>query len=77
MTTTIPTTREEAIRALVELDVSKWGEGERAASERANASLSYGRALNTLGNRLGDDAIRAAAKASMTKQDRSELRKGG
>jgi hypothetical protein len=41
-------TREEAIAKLVDLDVAKWGEAERAASQRMRSRLSHGRALNTL-----------------------------
>ena len=78
----IPSTREEAIQSLVELDVAKWGESEREASVRSHASRSYGLALNALANEaeLSDapnKALRAAAKAALTKADRAVLRKGG
>ena len=81
-TTMIPTTREEAIAQLVEQDVARWGEAERAASQRAHLSRSYGRALNELANRAEladapDPALRAAARAAMTSADRDGLYQGG
>lgn len=81
-TVKIPSTREEAIAALVESDVAKWGEGEREASKRQHADRSYGRALNELANRaeLADAPnreLRAAAKKALTEGDKHDLRQGG
>ena len=78
----IPQTREAAIETLVEQDVATWGEAEREASQRTHSKSSYGLALNTLAGRAElagtpDKALRVAAKASLTKADKSELRKGG
>ena len=82
---TIPATYEDAIAALVALDVARWGEGERAASERLHRrnSPTLGLALNTLAHRpehdYGDTApdLVAAAKAALTEADRDVLRHGG
>lgn len=78
----IPRTQEEAINALVESDVAKWGESERDASRRMHAKRTYGLALNELANRAElagapDAELRKAAKAALTSDDRAELRKGG
>lgn len=79
----IPTTREEAIVAVVESDVAQWGEGEREGSKRMNAKLSLGLALNTLASRAelarAPEAkeLRKAANAALTKEDRKVLRTGG
>lgn len=79
----IPTTKDEAIAALVELDVNKWGEAEREASRRKHSRLTFGLALNRLAHRaeydFGDAApeLVKAAKKALTDDDRSELRKGG
>lgn len=51
MTTEIPKDRKAAIAAIVEDDVVRWGESDRAAAERQYRDLSYGRLLNTLANR--------------------------
>lgn len=83
MSSKIPATRHEAIDALVELDVARWGEGERDASRRIHARRTYGRALNTLANRAelagsADAAeLRAAADQALTADDLCDLRKGG
>ena len=74
--------REQAIASLVELDVARWGEGEREASARMHAGRTLGRALNELANRVElagkpDPALRAAAMSALTAADWSELRKGG
>lgn len=80
---TIPATREEAIEALVESDVSKWGEAERAASKRLHSGRTYGLALNELANRAELSGsgpakeLRAAAKKALTSADKAQLRKGG
>jgi hypothetical protein len=82
----IPSTYDEAIAALVELDVARWGELERIASEklhRQNFRGSYGLALNSLAHRseydYGDSApeLAKAAEKALTSDDRAELRKGG
>ena len=77
-------TREEAIEALVELDVAKWGAEERDASRRLHRDRSRGRALNALAHRPEYDyganapaGLKAAAKAALTDSDHAELRKGG
>jgi hypothetical protein len=75
-------TREQAIDALVEQDVAKWGEAERDASRRLHGGQSLGLALNALAARAiladaPDAALSAAAKAALTKADRAVLRKGG
>ena len=82
MSRPIPATREEAIAALVEQDVARWGESEREASRRMHASRSYGLALNALANRAElagepDPELRRAAKAALTSADRDILRRGG
>lgn len=73
-------TREEAIAKLVELDVAKWGEGERAASQRCRSCLTHGLALMSLAHydidNIDTDLVKEA-KAVITAGDRRELRKGG
>ena len=80
--TMIPTTAAAAVEMLVEQDVARWGESERAASRRMHARLTLGRALNALAARAelaGEDfaALRAAADKALTSSDREELYKGG
>lgn len=73
-------TQEEAIAALVEKDVAKWGESEREASRAMRRQLSHGQALNSLAHYDSaniDKAMAAQAKKIMTSKDRAELRKGG
>lgn len=86
-------TREQAIAALVEHDVARWGEGERAASARAHSARSIGRALNELANRAEHPALhgdtpmpaglpapaelRRMARAALTAADHAALRRGG
>ncbi len=77
-------TRAEAIARLVDLDVARWGEGERAASQSLRSRLSHGLALNSLAHyecwRAGgpiDTALAAEAMAAMTAADRRVLREGG
>ncbi len=73
-------TREEAINALIERDVAKWGEHERAASRELRSRLSHGLALNALAHfdvENIDDALAAEAKRIMTEDDRRVLRQGG
>lgn len=76
----IPLTRDEAIQALIDCDVARWGEREREASARAHAHRSYGLALNELANRAEladapDTALRAAAVAALTDADQCWLRR--
>lgn len=80
----VPASFEAAIDLLVEQDVDKWGECERAASRSLHTChlRTYGRALNALYARaeLADEpssALRKAADAALTSADRVELRKGG
>ena len=82
MSTVVPSTREEAIAALVEQDVLRWGEGEREASRSLHIHRSYGLALNLLANRAEladapDAALRAAAMAALTDADWRWLNQGG
>lgn len=75
-------TYEEAIERLVELDVAKWGEVERAASRALNQRnySTIGRALNRLAhfdvNNI-DQTLAAEAERAMTAADRRALRRGG
>lgn len=81
----IPRNHAEAIAALVALDVARWGETERAASEELNRRNypTYGLALNSLAHRreydYGDGWMEcvAAAKHALSASDRAQLRKGG
>lgn len=75
-------TYEDALAELVEQDVARWGEGERAASRKLHSKRSYGRALNELAARaeLADAPsreLREAAEAMLTDADWRELRQGG
>ena len=77
-----PTTREQAISMLVEQDVAKWGESQRAASQRMHADRTIGLALNELANRAEladqpDVELRRSAKQALTANDWSWLKKGG
>lgn len=81
---TIPATRAEAIAAIVERDVARWGEDERNASIELNKGLSYGLALNRLAyydaneeSFVLDAALDAAALAALTPADWRQLAKGG
>jgi hypothetical protein len=74
-------THQEAIAKLVDLEVVKWGECERAAAQRLNE-----RNYPTIGlvlNRLAyydldniDEALAAEAQRVMTVADRRILKKG-
>ena len=81
-TMAVPATREEAVAALVEHDVAKWGEEEREASQRTRGDLSLGLALNALANIAELDAtknkaLRKAANAALkNKSDRKVLAQG-
>lgn len=70
-------TREQAIAALIEKDVAKWGESERPAALRANQDLTLGLALNKLAHydiANIDAALAADAKKMMTQSDKRVLR---
>jgi len=74
--------RDEAIAKLVEQDVARWGESERAASLRMHSSRTLGLALNELANRAElrgapDPELRRAAKEALTAADHDWLRQGG
>ena len=73
-------TRDEAINALVERDVARWGEAERAASRRLRSRQSHGLALNALahfnGEQVDADLAREAERV-MTDEDWRVLRQGG
>jgi hypothetical protein len=80
----IPTTREEAIAAIVNQDVDRWGDSERAASAQMHSKSSLGLALNTLYARAelagrADEAaaLLAASTAALTPADRRVLAAGG
>lgn len=77
-----PLTHEAAIARLVEQDVARHGEAERAAAEAAHCGRTMGRALTELANRAEladrpDARLRAAANAALTAADWADLRKGG
>lgn len=72
--------REQAIDRLVELDVAKWGEGEREASRRMHGKRSHGRAVNAVAHYDLDNidqALAAEARALFTEDDLADLRRGG
>jgi hypothetical protein len=74
-------TYDQAIAKLVDLDVAKWGEQERAASEALNRKNypTIGLALNRLahyGDNI-DENLAREAKAAFTAADRRALRAGG
>lgn len=79
----LPLSRESAIAALVEMEVARWGEQERAAAEAHHGGQTYGLALNAIVSRAEAwletefPAARKAARAALTPDDRAELRKGG
>jgi hypothetical protein len=77
-------TREQAIAALVERDVAKWGDSERAASERRWSDSSHGAALNSLGSALLLDGeketgerLMLEAKLLLTAADHRRFAQGG
>ncbi len=77
-------TAAEALDMLVELDVAKWGEQERAASRRLHETKSRGLRINSIVhhqiNGYGDAfgaAVKKVAKAQLTSDDVAALRKGG
>ena len=79
----IPTDRASAIQAIVEQDVTKWGESEREASYRIHKAKTYGLALNTLACRAAEAGrpaakeLRMAANAALTPDDWADLREAG
>jgi hypothetical protein len=77
-------TRAEAIAALVERDVARWGETEREAATRRWQASSHGLALNSLGSKLFLDGRETEGQALMdeaipllTDADHRLLRSGG
>jgi hypothetical protein len=75
-------TREEAIDRMVELDVAKWGEGERQASRSLRSSQypTVGLALNGLAYfdpANINDGLAAEAKKLLTAADWRVLKRGG
>jgi len=77
-------TSAQALDALVELEVTKWGEQERAAARRLHGSKSRGLLINSIVhhqcNGYGDAfdaAVKKIAKLQLTSDDKAELRKGG
>jgi hypothetical protein len=78
----VPDTLGLAVAMLVAQDVVRWGESQRDASRRGHAKRTMGLALNELANRaeLADapnKALRAAAKAALSRADHALLRQGG
>lgn len=79
----IPATYDDAIDMLVERDVARWGESERAASRalRRSTCPTIGLAVNALvhydsAERIDRAAVAAAAKL-LTAADMRTLRRGG
>ncbi len=77
-------TAAQALDALVELDVAKWGEAEREASRRLHATKSRGLLINSIVHHQSNDygdafdaATKKIAKQQLTADDKAELRKGG
>lgn len=75
-------TREQAIDKLVDLDVAKWGEGERAAARRMRVAQcpTVGLALNSLAHYDPlniDEALAREAKHLLTDADWHTLKQGG
>jgi len=78
----VPVTLVDAIAALVQSDVDRWGESEREHSVRIHSTRTYGLALNELANRAElaerpNAELRKAAKRALTSADRAFLRSGG
>ena len=77
-TLSITMTREEALSALVEADVAKWGEDERGASAKMHAGKTHGAMLVSLGAtqilfgdaRLGRALNKAGRALGMSKDER-------
>ena len=74
----------QALDAVVDLDVAKWGESEREASRKLHSGKSRGLLINSIvrhqSNGYGDAfdaATKKLAAAQLTSDDKSELRKGG
>ena len=77
-------TREQALDALVALEVARWGERERASSRQMLVNKSRGLLINSIVHHQShgygdafDDATKKIAKNQLTDSDRAELRKGG
>lgn len=69
-------TREAAAAALVDLEVAKWGEGERAGAVAAIRGKSHGAMLNTLAVRAAaapNRRLMALARVLLTAGDRAAM----
>ena len=81
----IPAIWEEAIDAIVELEVARWGEDVREITrqDRRKDRPTYGLALNCLARHIsynfGDDVphLVAAAEEALTPDDWDSLSEGG
>lgn len=70
-------TKEQALDALVEKEVAKWGESEREPSRRAHKGRTLGDLLNALvyfDPENPDMKYEADAKAALTPEDLKDLR---
>ena len=74
-------THEEAVLALVEQDVKRWGESERARATSSYKKLSLGLLLLELASRAQSDGqtrraadLRAAADRALTSRDLEVVR---
>lgn len=74
-------TDPEALQILVNFDVAKWGEPERAASVKMHSSKSRGLKINSIVHHERHDfgdaltaAERKAAKAQLSAADKASLR---
>lgn len=83
-TVDVPSTYEQAIAALVEYDVLRWGEDERGPSRylRSSSCKTIGLAINALWAQAEIAGVRrpdleAVARASLTRADWKSLRQGG
>ena len=77
-------THEEALDALADLEVARWGEQEREASKQLNRGKSRGLLINSIVhhpmNGYGDAidaAAKKVAKQQLTSDDKAWLRQGG
>jgi hypothetical protein len=72
--------RRQAIAHLVELEVARWGEGERKAAQDMYGRTSIGLALNRIAHYdvdSIDQELAAEAKRHFTDADRRVLSEGG
>jgi hypothetical protein len=78
----IPVNHTEAVAALVESDVARWGESERQASLEMRRKQSYGLLLNELAGQAqlaGEPCAELwrAAQSALTRADWRILKGGG